>query len=305
MGTVRLASTKDNKYFVIKTINKGYIDKNRHQRHVRNEKLVLSTIDNNFCVKLFASFQDKNRIYFALEYVPGGELYERISTQKFFSIHIAKFYIAELFVALEHLHSLNIVYRDLKSQNILIDEDGHIKLTDFGLSTRLNTPDERMHTFCGSTAYLSPELLDGKLTRGYTKAIDWWAFGILFYELLTGKTPFCFNETDTEYEIYTRILHSRISFPFSFDVKSKDLITSLCNSRVEKRFDEAIEIKNHSVFNQLNWKDVEQRHLFPPFIPHLKNAGDTRFYSKYDGCDENCEETVLNKNMKFQNFFEF
>lgn len=283
MGTVRVCKTKGDRYFVMKSIRKDYIHKHNDYRHVQNEKEALLTVSKSpFCIKLFGTFQDRTKIYFALEYAPGGELFHRLGKKKFFAPQVAKFYATEIFAALEHVQSVGFVYRDLKPENIILDEEGHCKLVDFGFAIPCGEHD-KMHTLCGTPAYLSPEQLDGKLTNGYTSVVDWWSFGILIFELMTGKTPFCRSNRESHYEIFLRILKSKISFPRSFDSKSKELITSLCHAQLERRLTDVAEIKNHSYF-EMPWEAVLERRLVPPFIPRLKSEGDCHYFdSYYDG----------------------
>ncbi|MBX9702590.1 MAG: serine/threonine-protein kinase, partial [Silvanigrellaceae bacterium] len=295
---------KNNKYFVLKSIRKDYIEKHNDHRHVKNERLVLQTLTSSFCIRYFGYFQDRYYIHFALEYCPGGELFRRLGRKKSFLSPVAKFYATEIFSALDHIHSLGFMYRDLKPENVLLDEEGHCKLVDFGFS-RPCQDDDRIHTLCksfirlfsllvcltdvfrpflfllgGTPAYLSPEQLDGKLTNGYTRVVDWWSFGVLLYELLTGKTPFSKRNGESHYEIFLRILKSKIWFPMSFDGKSKELICALCHANVEKRLIDPIRIKAHGYF-EIPWEIVEQRKLVPPYIPKLKDEGDCNHFTSY------------------------
>lgn len=281
MGTVRICKTsKSGKYFVLKSIRKDYIQKHNDHRHVKNERLVLSTLNSPFCIKLFGTFQDRNYVHFALEYCPGGELFQRLGRKKSFAPSVAKFYATEIFSALEHIQSLGFVYRDLKPENVILDEEGHCKLVDFGFS-RPCSADDRIHTLCGTPAYLSPEQLDGKLTNGYTRVVDWWSYGVLLYELLTGKTPFSKNQRESHYEIFLRILKSKIWYPYNFDSKSKELISALCHANVEKRLCDVTMIRSHPYY-EVPWDIVNQRKLIPPFVPKLKEDGDSHYFSKYN-----------------------
>jgi serine/threonine protein kinase len=150
MGTVRVCKTiKNGKYFVLKSVRKDFIHKHNDFRHVKNEKAVLTALNSPYCIKLFGTFQDRNYIHFALEYAPGGELFQRLGRKKSFPPPVAKFYATEIFSALEHVQSLGFIYRDLKPENVLLDEDGHCKLVDFGFS-RPCGPEERIHTLCKS-----------------------------------------------------------------------------------------------------------------------------------------------------------
>ncbi len=280
MGTVRIVKTKNDKYIVFKSLRKDSVIRHNDQRHVEREKLVLNSLNCSFCIKLFATFQDKHCLYLALEFAPGGELFHRLGKKKAFPPDVAKFYVSEIFVALEHVQSLGFVYRDLKPENVLLDEEGHCKLVDFGFSTAVSTATGKMHTLCGTPAYLSPEQLDGKFTNGYTKIVDWWSFGVLIYELRTGRTPFCRSHSDSHYEIFLRVLKKKISFPFRFDASSRELIACLCHPDLARRLSDPESIKRHPYFS-MPWAAVADRRLVPPFVPRIKEAGDCHYFDKY------------------------
>lgn len=281
MGTCRVCKIKTNqKYFVLKSVKKEFINKHNDHRHIQHEREILLALHSPFCIRLFGTFQDRVNVYFALEYAPGGELFHRLDRKKSFAPNVAKFYATEIFCALEHIQSKGFVYRDLKPENIILDEDGHCKIIDFGFA-RPCGPNDRMHTMCGTPAYLSPEQLDGKLTNGYTRIVDWWSYGVLIYELLTGTPPFCTpNTRESHYEIFLRILKKKISFPRSFDQESKDLVSLLCHPQVDKRLCDAQEIKKHPYY-VIAWEDVVAKRLVPPFVPKLKDDGDDHYFDKY------------------------
>lgn len=280
MGTVRICRLAgEDKYFVVKQLRKDSVIKHHDERHVRSEKEVLSTLSSPFCIRLFGTFQDRGHLYFALEYVPGGELFRRLDRKKGFPPLEAKFYLTEIFCALEHLQAHGYAYRDLKPENVTLDEEGHCKLIDFGFSTACSLG-HRMMTICGTPAYLSPEQLDGKLTHGYTRVVDWWSFGVLLYELLTGKTPFCHSLQESAYEIFMRILKNKIRFPRGFDAEAKELVTRLCYPALEKRLCTPEEIKQQPYFT-VPWSAVQERRLIPPYVPGLKEVGDSHCFEKY------------------------
>jgi serine/threonine protein kinase len=280
MGTVRIAKNKNGKYMVFKAVRKDYVVKHNDHRHIQNERDILRALNCSFCVRLFGTFQDRVNVYYVLEYCPGGELFQRLGRKKQFPPEEAKFYISEVFVALEHVQELGYVYRDLKPENVILDEEGHCKLVDFGFSTPCADNTTKLHTLCGTPAYLSPEQLDGKFTNGYTRVVDWWSFGVLIYELLTGKTPFSRNNKESHYEIFLRILNKRISFPWGMDSVSKDIISKLCHAQLDKRLCSAPEIKEHQYFT-MPWEDVKNRRLVPPFVPRIKEEGDIHYFKSY------------------------
>lgn len=282
MGTVRIVKYRGDKICVFKCVSKAYILKHNDQRHIQSEKEVLQAVAKcSFCVKLFGTFQDRHNLYFALEYACGGELFHRLGRKKYFRPDTAKFYVSEVFVALEHVQSLGFVYRDLKPENIILDEEGHCKLVDFGFSTStVGSRGGMLHTLCGTPAYLAPEILDGKFTNGYTEIVDWWSFGILVYELLSGKTPFSKGNRESPYEIFIRILQNRIWFPIGFDSVAKDIVSRLTLPQISKRLCKSEEIKIHPYFT-MPWAAVANRRLVAPFVPNIKELGDSHYFSNY------------------------
>ncbi len=281
MGVVRVCKLAGkNQYCAVKSVRKDYINKRNDARHVLNEKQLMEQLCNPFCIKLFKTYQDASNIYFVMELAVGGELFRRLNKKCSFPPQVTKFYVYEIFSALEHVQQLGYVYRDLKPENVMLDEDGHCKLVDFGFSIQ---PDGNgiVKTLCGTPAYLSPEQLDGKFTNGYSKIVDWWALGILIYELMTGLTPFCKNNSETHYEIYLRILKNKISFPRCFDNDSRDLVQRLCHADVKERLCAAEAIACHDYFT-IPFEPVRQRKLIPPFVPRIKDESDRdHYFNKY------------------------
>ncbi len=277
MGTVRIVKIKDKPFYcALKAIRKDYIVKHKDGRHMENERRIMLQLNCPFCIKLFGTFQDGAFVYFLMELAVGGELFRRLNKKDFFSAETTKFYVHEIFSALEHVQGLGYVYRDLKPENVMLDEDGHCKLVDFGFSTQ---PDDNgiVRTFCGTPAYLSPEQLNGKFTNGYSKIVDWWSLGILIYELLTGMTPFCNSNSETAYEIYLRILKNKIKFSRGFDSDAKQLVQKLCHSDVSKRLADPELIKSDKYFT-MPWDAVNSRKLVPPFVPRIKEESDRDHY---------------------------
>jgi len=159
-------------------------------------------------VKLKGIKQDKNFIYYLLEYVPGGELFTLLRTEIVFHPDKAKFYAAQIIMVFVYLHSMDIIYRDLKPENLLISYNGYIKFIDFGLAKKVT---DKTYTICGTPEYFAPEIV---LNKGYSKPVDWWTLGVLVYEMMIGIDPF--NDEDPMM-IYQKIINGKVRFPVNFD----------------------------------------------------------------------------------------
>ena len=171
--------------FALKMLRKTEILKLNQVEHIKSEKRILAMTDHPFIVKLICSFQNSRYIYMLFEYLPGGELFSRLRKDGRFSEDVALFYASEILLALRYLHRNKIIYRDLKPENLLLNSQGHVKLADFGFAKALDA--NRTKTLCGTPEYLSPEIIRGQ-KAGYGRSADWWAFGILLYEMLVGST---------------------------------------------------------------------------------------------------------------------
>ena len=166
----------------------------------------------------------------------------------------------------------------------MLDEEGHCKLIDFGFAAK---PDKEglLHTNVGTPAYLSPEQLNHKKTGGYRMYIDWWAYGCLMFEFMTGSTPFCKNFKESSYEIYLKVLKGKINFPGYFDKDAKDLVKQLTTADVDKRIKDPEPIKNHAWFSGVDWQKVSNREAVPPHVPKLKETGDCHYFDQYGEID--------------------
>lgn len=236
------------------------------------------------------------------EYVCGGELFSRLRKDGRFSNDVALFYGVEIILALQYLHQQETVYRDLKPENLLIDKDGHIKLADFGFAKKVEN--DKTFTLCGTPEYLAPEIIKGSRV-GYGKSVDWWALGILIFEMLSGYPPFYDNEP---IGIYKRILSGVIEFPRFFSVYSKDLIRKLLNPELSKRLgvtDDGESIKMHKWFRGVDWKMVFNREIPAPWTPYIKNEEDAAWFENYPDSDNSPK--ALSEEMKhlFEDFESF
>jgi protein kinase A/protein kinase X len=278
-GRVRLVKLKANpKYppFALKMLKKTVVLKLKQLDHIKSEKSVLERVKHPFIITLLATFQDSTFIYMLLEYICGGELFSRLRREGRFSNDVALFYICEIVLAFEYLHSLNIAYRDLKPENILIDKEGHVKITDFGFAKHLN---DKTYTLCGTPEYLAPEIIQN---RGHHFAVDWWALGILIYEMIAGFPPF-YDETPVR--IYEKILSGRIEFSKVFNKVVKDIIKKFLQENPNKRYGCGVKgidaVKRHKWFRGVDWTVVLRREIPPPWVPEVRSMDDTHFFDNY------------------------
>lgn len=272
-GKVMQVRKKDTqRVYALKSIRKAHIVAKLEVTHTLAERNVLVEVNNPFIVSLKFCFQLPDKLYFVLDFINGGELFHHLQREKTFSLPRSKLYICELLLAIEHLHSLNVIYRDLKPENILLDYQGHIALCDFGLCKMDMKLTDRTDTFCGTPEYLAPELILG---QGYTRSVDWWTLGILLYEMLTGLPPF-YDENIPQ--MYKNILNKPLKFPEIFDVQAKDLLIKLLNRDPEKRLgaNGSDEVKAHPFFLDIDWKKLVSKGYTPLFKPPVSGAFDTK-----------------------------
>ncbi|KAA8646114.1 hypothetical protein EYZ11_005508 [Aspergillus tanneri] len=234
----------------------------------KTERTILESVNRHpFVVKLFYAFQDHEKLYLILEYAEGGELFTHLAMERMFDEDAAAFYMAEMVLALEHLHqTVGVIYRDLKPENCLLDREGHLVLTDFGLSKISVDDDDRCNSSLGTIEYMAPEVIQGK---PYGKACDWWSLGALGYDLLTGSPPFRANNHT---KLQEKILKQKLTLPYFLGPDAKDLLTRLLRKEPSKRLGyhmpkDLQTIKNHRFFRKINWRALERREIEPPIIP--------------------------------------
>lgn len=269
-GEVILAQYKETgKFYAIKILKKKAIVEMDQLEHTKTEQKILSHVNHPFLVGLDFAFQTDSRLYFVMEFMKGGELFTHLRNQKRLTEKQAKFYAACITLGLGHLHNSNFIYRDLKLENLLLDEDGYAKLTDFGLAKFL-TNDKKALTFCGTPEYLSPEVILGK---GHNRLTDWWSLGILIYEMIFGIPPFYSQKQD---EMFKKII--RENFVFKNGVAAsdecKDIITKLLDKNQTTRLGsqmDSMEILSHPWFADIDMSMLLLKKLQAPFIPNVKD----------------------------------
>lgn len=194
-----------------------------------------------FIVKLYGAFQNQSCLFIVLEYVNGGEFFSYLRREGKLEVEAAQFYAASVVLIFEHLHDYSIVYRDLKPENLLLDSNGFIKITDFGFAKRIKN---KTYSLCGTPEYIAPEMV---LNRGHGKGVDWWALGIFIYEMLAGEPPF---QDSNPKEVYKMIIDGKILFPDDFDRRSKSIVKKAvcCNEETRLGFHGSLEVRKHPWF---------------------------------------------------------
>ncbi|CAD8170900.1 unnamed protein product [Paramecium octaurelia] len=281
-GRVRLAKQKsNNKYVALKMLKKIEILRLKQVDHIISEFNILKQIKHPFLIEMSGYTQDERYLYFVLEYIQGGELFTYLRNAGTVQNEEAQFYSAQVVLMFEYLHTKNIVYRDLKPENLLVQSDGYLKLTDFGFA---KVVEDRTYTLCGTPEYLAPEIL---LNKGHSKPVDWWCLGIFIYEMLAGIDPF--NDEDPM-AIYQKILKGKVKFPRNFDNEAKSLVKHLLEQDVTKRFGNlkngVDDIKSHKWYETLNWKDIINKKIKPQYTPVIQSDYDTSNFATYPDSTE-------------------
>ena len=264
-GEVMLVSKKDTgKLYAVKCVKKLKLIEDKLIESMLTEKKLLMKANYCFIVRFEFAFQSETNFYIGMEYISGGELFSLYNKKGNFTLEEARLYLAEIALALQYLHSIGIIYRDLKLENIMIDEDGHIKIIDFGLSKDISLTHETK-TFCGTPEYIAPEAI---LEKPYSFQIDWWAFGILTYELLFGDTPFYRSNAK---EILKAIIESQPIYPEDTPNCVIDFINKFLEKDPSKRAT-LNDVKDHPFWDGLNFDDVEQKKYQPFYVPEINST---------------------------------
>ncbi|KAF0698470.1 Aste57867_10893 [Aphanomyces stellatus] len=275
---VRLKKTQA--IYAMKIISKQFLVDMDSVKYMRSERNIMTKINHPFVIGLKYAFQTESKVYLVMEYQPGGELFSHLKNEGLLLEEKAKFYLAEMVLALEHLHLQGIIHRDLKPENVLISAEGHVKLTDFGLAKQVNDGDE-LFTFCGTQEYMAPEMVLG---NGYTSAVDWWSLGALAYEMLIGRPPFETKNKNRK-ELHKKILTAKLVLPKWLSSDAHSLLKSLLERNVDKRLGGGKStmfvvrgvqaLKTHPFFRGIDWTAIEKLQVKPPMIPKVAHETDT------------------------------
>eukprot|EP01103_Thecamoeba_quadrilineata_P017014 TRINITY_DN587_c0_g1_i2.p1 TRINITY_DN587_c0_g1~~TRINITY_DN587_c0_g1_i2.p1 ORF type:complete len:504 (-),score=70.91 TRINITY_DN587_c0_g1_i2:25-1536(-) len=344
-GEVRLVKMiGTNKLYAMKKLKKSEMIKNDQVNHVRAERDVLADSNhayykNPWVTSLYFSFQDDDFLYLIMEYAPGGDMMNLLIKYDTFTEDHTRFYIAEVIMAIDSIHKLDYIHRDIKPDNILIDKDGHIKLSDFGLCTglqtnRVNNLSQRIqehtklnskvgndksqltrkqrikswqqkkkdlaYSRVGTPDYIAPEVI---LLKGYGKECDWWSVGAIMFEMLIGYPPFC---SEIPAQTYRNILNAKevLCFPEEIDIspQAQDLIERfLSDQSVRLGINGIEEIKKHAFFDGFDWENI--RSMKPPVVPLFSSSTDTSYFDEFKELEEPIEKQ--NNGSKFRRYTDF
>jgi len=286
-GRVELVQVKDDstRTYALKQLKKHHIVETRQQEHIMNEKRIMNESRSEFICKLFNTFKDRKYLYMLMEACLGGELWTRLRDMGSFDDSTTRFYTACVVEAFSYLHGRGIIYRDLKPENLLLDNHGYIKLVDFGFAKRIGHA-RKTWTFCGTPEYVAPEII---LNKGHDLSADLWSLGILMFELLTGSPPFSGSDPMKTYNLILKGIDA-IDFPRKITRNAHNLIKKLDRDNPIERLGYSKggirDIQKHRWFDGFNWDGLKKRTIRPPYVPSVRNQTDISNFDDYPDEDE-------------------
>jgi|EP00942_MAST-04A_sp_MAST-4A-sp1_P015181 serine/threonine protein kinase len=301
-GRVKLAQhLQTGIFYAVKIMIKSEIIRLNQLTHVQSEVDVLMRIEHPFIVKMAGFYQTDTNLCIVTEYLEGGELFSLLREQTRFPIETVRLYSSQILLAIEYLHSMGLVHRDIKPENILLTRNGYLKVVDFGFCKLV---DDRTWTLCGTPEYIAPEVITSK---GHGRGVDYWAFGILEFEMLAGYPPFFAKDP---FGIYDKILKGAITFPRHFDAKIKNLIENLLQPDITKRFgclkNGIMDIKMDTWYSTINWDAIYNLRIDnQPYSPKVEGEGDTSNFDSYADDIEDVTAQLTDEDAKlFKVFYE-
>ena len=277
----------DGKMYALKKMKKKDVVDQKIQKHILNERKILALSDNPFCVKFYGTLKDEMSVYLLMEPVMGGELFSLLHRVKGCNSPAAAFYAGNVVLALDYLHnSLNVIYRDVIPENLMICPNGYLKLVDFSFAKKR----DNSNTLCGTPQYLAPEVIRNH-AQGF--GVDWWTLGILIYEMTFGRVPF---ESDESMKMYEKILTAPVEFPGtpSISACTRNIINSLLRKAPHKRLGVGSggteSVKMNEFFEWINWEQLQAQRIDPPWKPELEDTYDMSAFNTYSDSDDDEEE---------------
>lgn len=269
---------KTDRASALKLLEKAHVVKTKQVTHIMSEIKTMYAFNFPFLIQLEFFFKDNVYLCIGMPFINGGEMFAHLRQQKQFSEDLAKFYASQVVLVLEYIHFIGIVYRDLKPENILIDRDGYIRVTDYGFCKKIDN--QRTYTLCGTPEYLAPEVI---LSQGYNKSVDWWALGVLIFEMTAGHPPFFAKDP---MKIYEKIVAGKFTPPNHFSKNLKSIVSSLLQVDRSKRIgilkDGPEDVKMHAFFKNVEWDEIFYKRFEPPFKPKVLNEYDCSNFDNYE-----------------------
>jgi len=270
----------DSRRMAMKVVKKRVVRENEEIDHMRNERAVLGATNHRFLIRLYHAFQTADALYFVMEFAQGGEVYTMLARSTTFPLNQCRFYGAEITCAFQYLHERAIIYRDLKLENILLADDGHIKITDFGLCKYLLTPERTTQTFCGTPEYLAPEVL---MDKNYNVAVDWWSLGVVLHEMIVGKLPF---NAPVQDDLFDKICESPLQeLPARVPLDANNLLQGLLHKEPQRRLGggdrDALEVMEHEFFASIDFERLKRCEITPPYVPRISGRDDTNGFDRH------------------------